>query len=57
MHYKVVSTLSECMWGEIHKALLSVIGSVDVNATADDSEIEDPEDLVQLSSEPEGEAA
>ncbi|KAF8798636.1 hypothetical protein BYT27DRAFT_7264754 [Phlegmacium glaucopus] len=55
-HYKVVSTLSKRVWGEIHEALLSVIGSVEVNMTADDSEMEDPEDLVQLSSEPEDEA-
>jgi hypothetical protein len=38
------------VWGEIHEATLA-IGSVDVDPTADDSEIEDPEDLVQLSSE------
>ena len=48
-HYKVVSKLSERVWGEIHEASLAAMGSVDVEATADDSEIEDPEDLVQLS--------
>jgi hypothetical protein len=55
-HYKVIANLSEWVWGEIHKASSSAIGSVDIDATAD-SEIEDPEDLVRLSSEPEGEAA
>ncbi|KAF8805468.1 hypothetical protein BYT27DRAFT_7213027 [Phlegmacium glaucopus] len=55
-HYKVVSTLSKRVWGEIHEALLLVIGSVEVDATADDSEMEDPKDLVQLLSEPEDEA-
>ncbi|KAF8806780.1 hypothetical protein BYT27DRAFT_7338795 [Phlegmacium glaucopus] len=55
-HYKVVSTLSKRVWGEIHEASLSVIGSVEVDTTADDSEMEDPEDLMQLSSEPEDEA-
>ncbi|KAF8805296.1 hypothetical protein BYT27DRAFT_7243389 [Phlegmacium glaucopus] len=55
-HYKVVSTLSKRVWGEIHEASLSVIGSVEVNTTADDSEMEDPKDLVQLLSEPEDEA-
>ena len=32
-----------------------IIGLVDLDQTADDSEIEEPEDLVQLSSEAEGE--
>ncbi|KAG5649077.1 hypothetical protein H0H81_006467, partial [Sphagnurus paluster] len=48
-HYKVVSKLSERVWGEIHNASKAAIGSVEVDATADESEIEDPEDLVQLS--------
>jgi len=39
------------VWKEIHDASSLAMGSVDVDATADDSEIEDPEDLVQLSSE------
>ena len=56
-HYKVIANLSERVWGEIHEASSSAIGSVDVDAMADDSEIEDPEDLVRLSSEPEGKAA
>jgi hypothetical protein len=50
-HHKVIVKLSERVWGEIHDASSLAIGSVDVDATADDSEIEDPEDLVQLSSE------
>ena len=50
-HHKVIAKLSERVWGEIHEAS-SAIGTVDVDATAaDGSEIEDPEDLVQLSSE------
>ncbi|KAF5368712.1 hypothetical protein D9615_010297 [Tricholomella constricta] len=54
-HYKVVANLTERQWGDIHEAS-SAVGLVDVDATAaDDSEIEDPEDLVQLSSEAEGE--
>jgi hypothetical protein len=39
------------VWNKIHDASLLAIGSVHVDATADDSEIEDPDDLVQLSSE------
>ena len=50
-HHKVIAKLSERVWKEIHDASLLAMGSVDVEATADDSEIEDPEDLVQLSSE------
>jgi len=38
------------VWGEIHEAMLA-IGSVDIDPMGDDSEIKDPEDLVQLSSE------
>lgn len=57
-HLKVVSKLSERVWIEIHFASLSAMGSVDVDATAEDSEMENPEDLVQLSaSEEELEAA
>jgi len=41
---------------EIDEASSSAIGSVDVDVTSDDREIEDPKDLVQLSSEPKGEA-
>jgi len=41
--------LSERVWGEIHEASTAAIGAVDVDATGDDSEIEDPEDLIQLS--------
>ena len=48
-HYKVVSQLSERVWCEIHEASSLAIGSVDVDVTGDDSDIEDPEDLVQLS--------
>jgi hypothetical protein len=48
-HHKVIAKLSERVWGEIHDATLA-IGAVDVDPTADDSEIEDPENLVQLSS-------
>lgn len=48
-HFKVVSKLSKRAWNEIQEASLLAMGSVDVDATADDSEIEDPEDLVQLS--------
>jgi hypothetical protein len=56
-HFKVVTKLSERVWAEIHEASLLAMGSVDVDATADDSEIEDhPEDVVQLS-ESEDEAA
>ena len=44
------------MWHEIHEAS-SAVGLVDVDAMADDSEIEDPEDLVQLSSEPDDDSA
>ena len=51
-HYQVVVNLSEWVWGEIHEAS-SAVGLVDVDATADESEIEDSEDLVQLLSEPE----
>ncbi|KAF8154406.1 hypothetical protein B0H34DRAFT_799197 [Crassisporium funariophilum] len=50
-HHRVIAKLSERVWNEIHDVSLLAIGSVDVDATADDSEIEDPEDLVQLSSE------
>src|ERR1700678_343230 len=53
LNYKVVSKLSERVWGEIHEASTSAISSVDVDAADDDSEIEDPEDLVQLSSDDE----
>lgn len=42
------------MWHEIHKASTAAIGSVDVDTTADDSEVDDPEDIVPLSSEGEG---
>ena len=38
------------MWHEIHEASSLAIGSVDVDVTGDDNDIEDPEDLVQLSS-------
>ena len=48
-HFKVVTKLSKRAWAEIHEASSSAMGSVDIDATADDSEIEDPEDLVQLS--------
>ena len=54
-HYKVVSKLSKWAWGEIHEALSLAIGSVDLDQTADDSEIEELEDLMQLLSEAEGE--
>ena len=49
-HHKVITKLSEQVWGEIHDATLA-IGAVDVDPTVDYSEIEDPEDLIQLSSE------
>ena len=55
-HYKVVASLSDQVWGEIHKASSLAMGSIDPDQMADDSDIEDPEDLVQLSSEAEGEA-
>ena len=55
-HYKVVASLSDRVWGEIHEASSLAMGSIDPDQMADDSDIEDPEDLVQLSSEPEGEA-
>ena len=48
-HYKVVSTLSDRVWGKIHEASTTAVGSVDVDATADDSQIKDPEDIIQLS--------
>ena len=48
-HYKVVSQLSERVWHEIHEAFPLAIGSVDVDVTGDDSDIEDPKDLLQLS--------
>ena len=48
-HYKVVSQLSERVWCEIYEASPLAIESVDVVVTGDDSDIEDPEDLVQLS--------
>jgi len=51
VHYKVICKLSEQVWGKIQEALLLAIGSVDIEATANDSDIEDPEDLLQLSSE------
>jgi len=51
VHYKVVAQLSERVWGEIHEASSLAIGSVDVDAVGRDSDIEDPEDLVQLSSD------
>ena len=42
------------MWAEIHEASLLAMESVDLEATADNSEVEDhPEDIVQLSSEEE----
>lgn len=50
-HHRVIAKLSEWVWNKIHDASLLAIGSVHVDATADDSEIEDPDDLVQLSSE------
>jgi len=50
-HYKVVAQLSERVWGEIHEASSLAIGSVDVDAVGRDSDVEDPEDLVQLSSD------
>ena len=50
-HHKVIAKLSERVWKEIHDTSSLAMGSVDVDATADDSEIEDPKDLVQLSSE------
>ena len=55
-HYKVVATLSDRVWGEIHEASSLAMGSIDADQMADDSDIEDPEDLIQLSSEAEGEA-
>lgn len=55
-HYKVVASLSDRVWGEIHEASSLAMGSIDPDQMADDSDIEDPEDLVQLSSEAEGEA-
>jgi len=56
-HYKVISKLSERVWHEIHHASMSAIESIDVDATADDSEVEDPEDIVQLSESSEGEGS
>jgi hypothetical protein len=53
-HYKVIAKLSERVWHEIQEASTSAMESIDVDATADDSGVEDPEDLVQLSSEGEG---
>jgi hypothetical protein len=54
VHFKVVTKLSEWVWGEIHEASLSAMSSLDVDATADDSDLEeDPEDVVKLSSEDE----
>lgn len=53
-YYKVIAKLSELVWHEIHKASTAAIGSVDVDTTADDSEVDDPEDIVPLSSEGEG---
>jgi len=53
-HYKVVSKLSDRVWQEIHEASTSAMASVDADTTADDSDVEDPEDVVQLSSEGEG---
>ena len=44
------------MWAEINEASKLAIGMVDIDATADDSEIEDPEDVVQLSGSSEDEA-
>lgn len=42
------------MWAEIHDASLLAMGSVDVDATAEDSDLEEhPEDVVKLSSEDE----
>ena len=55
-HLKVVGKLSKCVWAEINEASKLVIGTVDVDATADDSEIEDLEDVVQLSGSSEDEA-
>ena len=43
-HYKVISKLSERVWHEIQEA----------STSADESGVEDPKDLVQLSSEGEG---
>ncbi|KAF8802408.1 hypothetical protein BYT27DRAFT_7215478 [Phlegmacium glaucopus] len=48
---------SEWVWGEIDEASSSTIGSVDIDMTSDDHEIEDPKDLLQLWSDTKGEAA
>ena len=55
-HLKVVGKLSKRVWAEINEASKLAIGMVDIDATADDSEIEDPEDVVQLSGSSEDEA-
>ena len=44
-----MSKLSKRVWNEIDEAATAAIGSVEVDAMTDDSKIEDPEDLVQLS--------
>ena len=56
MHLKVVSKLSKHVWVKINEVSKLAIGTVDIDATADDSEIEDPEDIVQLSRSSEDEA-
>ncbi|KAF8154656.1 hypothetical protein B0H34DRAFT_852391 [Crassisporium funariophilum] len=56
-HYKVICKLSERVWHEIHHASMSAIESIDVDATADDSGVEDPKDIVQLSKSSEGEGS
>ena len=56
VHLKVVGKLSKRVWAEIHKASKLAKDTVDIDATADDSKIEDPEDVVQLSRSSEDEA-
>jgi hypothetical protein len=54
VHFKVVTKLSKRVWAEIHEASLLAMASSDVDATADDTDLEeDPEDVVKLSSEDE----
>ena len=56
VHLKVVGKLSKCVWAKINKASNLAIGTVDIDATAYDSKIEDHEDVMQLSGSSEDEA-
>ena len=49
MHFKVVNKLSKQVWAKIHEASLLAMEPVDLDATADNSEVEDHPEYVTCS--------